>query len=123
VRQEGTAKTVAKSYFAAESRRDLGEVLDHFAEECVLVHPDGSRSVGHDAIRAFYAGIFEALTRIDVRPVDVIGDSERAAVTWRADVVDTGGAERTLRGVNLVTVRDGRFTRVELFFMESTSDA
>jgi ketosteroid isomerase-like protein len=96
-------------------------VLAHYTEDAVLVHPDGRRSVGHPAIRHFYATVFDQLETIDVQLVDLIGDGERAAVEWRADVVKTGGEQGVLRGVNLVTVREGRFTTVHVCFGEDTS--
>jgi uncharacterized protein (TIGR02246 family) len=108
-------RAVAESYLAAEGRRDLDAVLAHYAEDAVLVRPDGGRCEGAAAIGAFYEEIFAALAEIDVRLVDAVESGERLAVEWRAEVVATDGAARTLRGVNLVTVRDGRFVRVHVY--------
>ena len=121
-RRGTTALAVSDSYFRAESRCDLEAVVDHFAENAVIVHPDGSRSEGREAIRAFYAGVFDALASIDVRRVGAVGGGVEAAVEWRALVVGADGAERSLRGVNLVTVADGRFTRIYAYFGEAARD-
>lgn len=117
-----SALAVCDSYFQAESRRDLEAVVAHYADDATYVHPDGSRSDGAATIRAFYASVFGRLDAIDVRRVDIVGGPDRAAVEWRADVVDRAGIVRHLRGVNIVAVEDSRFTEVRAYFGEAATD-
>jgi hypothetical protein len=114
-----SALTVCDSYFQAESRRDLEAVVALYDVDATYVHPDGSRSDGAAAIRAFYASVFGRLEAIDVRRVDAVGGPDRAAVEWRAVVVDGAGTVRHLRGVNVVAVKDARFTEVRAYFGEA----
>jgi hypothetical protein len=76
------------------------------AEDCVIENtvpaPDGARYVGRDACVALWTGIATAPgTRFDIEETSVAG--ERATIRWRY----WWGEGNSVRGVNLMRVRDG----------------
>jgi ketosteroid isomerase-like protein len=83
----------------------LGELV---AEDCVIENsspaPDGSRHVGREACIALWTRIAaDPGTRFDIEEVVVTGD--RATIRWRLHW--GGGEDESVRGVNLMRVRDG----------------
>ena len=78
------------------------------AEDCVIENtqpaPNGSRHVGRDACIALWTGIATAPgTHFDLENAIVTGD--RAIILWRFCWGD--GEANSVRGVNLMQVRDG----------------
>jgi hypothetical protein len=84
------------------------EILeDLIAPDCVMESiqpaPDGTRYEGYDACLAFWREIATDRTAyFDVEDTAVMGD--RATIRWRFNFGDGG----SVRGVNLMRVRDGR---------------
>jgi hypothetical protein len=90
-------------------RHDPGALAELVAEDCVIENtqpaPDGARHVGRDACVALWTGIATAPgTGFDVEDVAVLCD--RAIILWRYRWGD--GVRDSVRGVNLMRVRDGR---------------
>lgn len=90
-------------------RHDPAGLAELVAEDCVIENtqpaPDGERHVGRDACVALWTRIATAPgTGFDVEDVVVVRD--RATILWRY----RWGAEArdSVRGVNLMRVRDGR---------------
>ncbi len=78
------------------------------AEHCVLENttpaPDGARHVGHQACLALWQSIATTPnTRFDLEDVESAG--ERAIIRWRFWWGE--GTRNSVRGVNLIRVRDG----------------
>jgi len=63
----------------------------------------------YDASGAEYAGL-------EVQIVGEVSAGDSAALEWEATLVDRGGRPHELRGVNIVEVRDGKFTSVRAYF-------
>jgi len=79
------------------------------AEDCVIENtapaPDGSRHEGRAACIALWTGIATAPgTFFELEDVSVAGD--RGIIRWRYHWGD--GKESSVRGVNLMRVRDGQ---------------
>ena len=57
----GSAAEVEAAFYDALNRADLDALMALWAEddEIVCVHPGGARLIGHEAIRASWAGILE----------------------------------------------------------------
>jgi ketosteroid isomerase-like protein len=77
------------------------------AEDCVIENttpaPDGARHVGGEACMKLWQGIATAPgTRFELEEVVAMG--ERAIIRWRYHF----GEGQSVRGVNLMRVRDGR---------------
>jgi uncharacterized protein (TIGR02246 family) len=91
-------RELLESYFAAERRRDVSGVLEHFHADAVVVLPDGRRLAGRAAIGEFYAGVYEQLAELDVRVVSMLTEEGLTAVEWEAALIDHSGETQTLRG-------------------------
>jgi hypothetical protein len=88
---------------------DPSELPELVAADCVVENtqpaPNGSRHVGRDACVALWKGIATAPgTHFDLE--DVIVADDRATIRWRYCWGD--GEANSVRGVNLMQVRDGR---------------
>ena len=93
----------------AFNRHDVDAVMAAMTDDCVFEStspPDGDRIVGHEAMRAFWAQFFAASpsSRFDAEEVIVAGD--RCIVRWVH--VWAGDAPGSVRGVDVITVRDGK---------------
>jgi ketosteroid isomerase-like protein len=80
---------------------------DLIAPDCVMESiqpaPNGTRYEGYDACLAFWEALAtEPVTYFDVEDTIAMGD--RAIIRWRFNF----GDGRSVRGVNLMHVRDGR---------------
>jgi ketosteroid isomerase-like protein len=92
----------------AFQRHDPSELGALVAEDCIIENtvpaPDGARHVGRDACVALWSGIATTPgTRFDLEETFVAGD--RATIRWRYRWGE--GEESSVRGVNLMRVRDG----------------
>ncbi len=92
----------------AFQHHDPSLLTDLIAEDCILENtqpaPDGSRHVGREACLALWQSIATAPDiRFDLENVEV--KDERAIIRWR--LWFGAGANDSVRGVNLMRVRDG----------------
>jgi len=88
-------------------RHDPSVLPELVGDDCVIENtvpaPDGTRHVGRDAcIKLWQAIATEPGTSFDLEEVFVAGD--RATILWRC----WSGKDSSVRGVNLMRVRDGR---------------
>jgi uncharacterized protein (TIGR02246 family) len=93
----------------AFNRHDVDAVMAAMTDDCVFEStspPHGERVVGHDAVRAFWEQFFTASpsSRFDAEEVIVAGD--RCTVRWVH--VWAGDEPGSVRGVDVITVRDGK---------------
>ncbi|MEW9534574.1 nuclear transport factor 2 family protein [Microbispora sp. NPDC049125] len=89
-------------------RHDPALLEGLLAEDCVLENsgppPDGSLHVGRDACLAFWSQ-FVGAREASFEPEEVWVAGDRAVIRWR---LRWGPGEvDSVRGVNLITVRDG----------------
>ncbi|MGO4625017.1 nuclear transport factor 2 family protein [Ensifer sp. 2YAB10] len=87
--------------------RDPAKLKDLIAPDCVMESiqpaPDGTRYVGYDACLAFWEALAsDTVAHFEVEETRALGD--RATICWRFHF----GDGQSLRGVNLMHVRDGR---------------
>ena len=109
-----TAREVSESYWAAECRRDLDGVLEHYRSDATYEGPDGIR-VGHDEIRAWYEVSMRDFPGLEVTIIRDFPAGDASALEFRAVLVDGEGRRLEVRGVNVVEVRDGRFVAVRSY--------
>ncbi|TQS29723.1 nuclear transport factor 2 family protein [Microbispora sp. KK1-11] len=86
------------------------EILDDLiADDCVMEAiqpaPDGERVEGRQACLTFWRALADDRTT-QFGPEDVWVDGDRATILWRYRFGE--GPEDSVRGVNLMRVRDGR---------------
>lgn len=102
-----TAETIDR-FTQAFSDHDSAALADLVGEDCVmeaiLPAPDGARTEGRDACLAFWQALAaDRATRFEPEDVTVFG--EQATIRWRYRFGD--GPSDSVRGVNLMRVRDG----------------
>lgn len=111
-----TPREVAESYWAAECRRDLQAVLDHYHEDAVVYPPDGSELRGRARIATFYADELDEYPGLEVEIVHEVSNGPEACLEWEATLIDKAGGRHPFRGCNIVRVRDGKFETVRAYF-------
>ena len=104
--QSRTTADIMQRFNDVFQRHDPSGLAALVAEDCVIENtmpaPDGARYVGRDACVALWSGIATAPgTRFDLEETFVAG--ERATIRWRY----WWGEGNSVRGVNLMRVRDG----------------
>lgn len=109
-------REVAESYWAAECRRDVAALLDHYRADAVVQPPSGPALCGHAEIATFYEDEIRDYPGLEVQIVHEIRDGDEAALEWEAVLTDHDGRRHPFRGVNVVRVRDGKFEWVRAYF-------
>ena len=99
---------VIQQFNDAFQRHDPALLVGLIAEDCVLENtqpaPNGSRHVGREACLALWQGIATTPgTHFDLEEVFIAG--ERAIIRWRLWWGE--GESNSVRGVNLMRVREG----------------
>ena len=100
---------VIRRFNDAFQQHDAGALADLIAEDCVLENtgpaPNGSRHVGREAVLAVLTAIASS-TDITFDLEEVFVAADRAVIRWRLRRGD--GDDNSVRGVNLMRVRDGQ---------------
>lgn len=96
---------------AAFNRHDVDAVMAAMTDDCVFestAPPFGERYVGAVEVRGAWEAFFAAspTARFDAEETIVAGD--RCVVRWRYSWTGDDGEPRAVRGVDVITVRDGR---------------
>ncbi|WP_030343420.1 nuclear transport factor 2 family protein [Streptomyces sp. NRRL S-1022] len=118
-----TTSEVVHRFNRAFLERDTSSLAELIAEDCVMESrgpaPDGARYEGLAECLEFCRSLVEDRAgRFEPEAVVVTG--ERATVRWRYRFGD--GPADSVRGVNLVLVRDGRIVE-SLGYGKTTGDA
>jgi ketosteroid isomerase-like protein len=109
-----TPREISESYWAAECRRDIDAVMEHYHADATYEAPDGLRR-GEVEIRATYEESARAYPGLEVEIVREFPLGDRAALEFDAILIDAAGGRHRVRGVNVVLVRDGRFVSVRSY--------
>jgi ketosteroid isomerase-like protein len=108
-------REVSESYWAAECRRDIDAVMAHYWPDAVYEDAAGRR-VGEAAIRRAYEESAHAYPGLEVEIVrEFTFDPDCGALEFDAVLIDPQARRFRVRGVNVVTLRDGRFTSVRSY--------
>ena len=106
VRKSGETREVLRRYHDAFRNHRPEELVALVADDCVLENVDGSRHEGKAACLAVWQGIARAGDRrFEHEEIFVAGD--RIVTRWRLRWGD--GESESLRGINFMRVRDGKF--------------
>jgi len=108
-------REVAESYWRAECERDIDAILNHYTVDGHFVAP-GWNLHGHDEIRRYYEESARRFPGLEVTVVADFADGETGAVEWDAVLIDGEGERHRITGVNLITLRDGKFAEVRAYF-------
>jgi ketosteroid isomerase-like protein len=120
-----TPREVSESYWAAECRRDVDTVLDHYGPGATYEDAGGLRR-GEAEIRRAYEESAAAYPGLEVRIVREFvlpDDPDTSGLEFDATLIDADGRRFRVRGVNVVSVRDGRFVSVRSFEDPPTPEA
>ncbi|MGI8700182.1 MAG: nuclear transport factor 2 family protein [Nocardioidaceae bacterium] len=109
-------REVAESYWAAECRRDLDAVLDHYHPDAVVSPPYGTPLVGREQIATFYVDEMADYPGLEVQIVHEVRNGPEASLEWEAVLVDRAGGRHPFRGVNVVRVRDDKIEWARAYF-------
>ncbi len=108
-------REIAESYWKAECERDTEKVLSHYNTDATFC-PPGQVLVGHEQIRTFYDGSGADFPGLEVEITHELTVGDQAALEWTALLTSTQGEKFTIKGVNIIKVRDGKFDWVHAYF-------
>lgn len=110
------ARDLQASVWDAECRHDMDGLLSYFAPDATF-HAGGKPIMkGHDGIREMTEDFLREFPELEVDILSEWGDGETSAVfEFRARMKDTDGNPFALQGVNLVEIKDGKFTTVRSY--------
>jgi ketosteroid isomerase-like protein len=104
----GTADVIRR-FNDAFVQRDPDMLVDLVADDCVMEStqpaPNGTRYEGYDACLRFWQELIDDPNG-SFEPEDVVVSVDRATIRWRYRFGE--GDENSVRGVNLMHVRDGK---------------
>ena len=105
---------------AAFCRRDVEAMLNYYAPDALVVdrRPGGfGEYQGHDAIRAYYGGIFDNVVEIN-EELEVVSAADGVVVascrTWAELSSDMGSGDFAVNYALLIDVRDGLISQLEV---------
>jgi ketosteroid isomerase-like protein len=110
-----TPREVSESYWAAECRRDIDAVMDYYHADATYQDAGGLLR-GHAEIRRFYEASARDYPGLEVTILrEFPGSPDASALEVYAVLIDHEGHRFAIRGLNVMTVRDGKFTSVRCY--------
>ena len=110
-----TPREVSEAYWAAECHRDVDAVMEYYRPDATYEDSGGLRR-GDAEIRQAYEESARAYPGLEVRIVrEFTGTPDSSALEFYAVLIDPAGRRFKVRGVNVVTVRDGKFVSVRSY--------
>ncbi|MFZ5863917.1 MAG: nuclear transport factor 2 family protein [Nitrospirota bacterium] len=95
---------VTARYYQLIRMADVEGFVGLFAGDGVSHDPVGAPPhVGHDGVRAFLTGVLGLCEKLDIVPVDIVFDQNRAAVTWNATARGKNGTKTKFSGIDVFT--------------------
>jgi ketosteroid isomerase-like protein len=95
----------------AFNRHDVDAVMAAMTDDCVFEStspPLGERHEGPRAVRAAWDDFFASTPTAHFDSEDVIATGDRCVVQWRFTWKNDDGSTGTVRGVDVLRIRDGR---------------
>ena len=95
----------------AFNRHDVDAVMAAMTDDCVFestAPPFGERHEGPRAVRAAWDDFFASTPTAHFDSEDVIATGDRCVVQWRFTWKNDDGTTGTVRGVDVIRVRDGK---------------
>ena len=106
----GTAEAVDR-FNEAFNAHDVDAVMAAMTDDCVFENtspPNGQRYVGQEQVRAAWEEFFAASPSAHFEGEDVIVAGDRCVVQWVYTWTNDDGTTSSLRGVDVLRVRDGK---------------
>ena len=127
---ERSAAEVARDYFGSIRAGDSGPQERAYAEDAVINVQGLLENASKRELIAYFEELWGAFPDFRFELLDVVAEGERAAAHWRITGTFAGpgtlkglepiGARVDVRGVDLVTVRDGRIVRNDAYTDNTT---
>jgi catechol 2,3-dioxygenase-like lactoylglutathione lyase family enzyme len=102
------------AYWADECSRDLDRMMTHFAPDAEVITPDGSFT-GYRDIAALYQKSFSTYPELEVAITGRYAGRGSHCFEFAAVLTDIAGVRHEVRGVNVVTLRQGLISRMRSF--------
>jgi ketosteroid isomerase-like protein len=110
-----TPREVAESYWAAECRRDIDAVMAHYQPDATYQDAGGLLH-GQAEIRGFYEGSAREYPGLEVTILrEFPRTPDESALEVHAVLTDRGGRRFEIRGLNALTVRDGKIASLRCY--------
>ncbi len=106
----------ARAYFDAVHAGDAEGVAALFTDDAVLRFPMLDPIVGREAIRAFYANVFNFYTRRSDQVTRWFHGESAAAAEIHFEGRTSSGKDVVFDAVDLFTALNGKITRLEIFY-------
>jgi len=106
---------IARAYWDTEITRDLDAIMAFYHEDATFVAPGWSLK-GRDAIRGFYADAAALYPGLEVDIVHEITSGTESAFEWQSVLITPQGVRLPLRGINCLSIIDGKFAAVRSFY-------
>ena len=113
IKDDETAATLAAvdAFNEAFNAHDVDAVMERMTEDAVFEStspPAGERHVGAAAVRTAWEAFFAASPTAHFDAEDVIVAGDRCVVRWIYTWQDDDGSARSIKGVDVLRVRDGK---------------
>jgi len=106
-----TTLAAADRFNEAFNRHDVDAVMAAMTDDCVFestTPPMGTRVEGPAAVRATWEEFFAASPTAHFDAEETIIAGDRCVVRWRYTWTEDDGTRSAVRGVDVITVRDGK---------------
>ncbi|HEV3002180.1 MAG TPA: MBL fold metallo-hydrolase [Solirubrobacteraceae bacterium] len=119
-----TAAELMREYFASIGR-DPEAQRRWYADDARVTLAGAIEDGGKAEVVAFFDGLYAAFPDLRMEALEVVGEGDTVAVHWRLrgtfagperfNGIEPTGARLDLRGVDVITVRDGRIVRNDAY--------
>lgn len=109
------AEQVARSYWAAESARDIARVMEHYNDDATFAAP-GYDLHGKAEVQRFYDQSAAQYPGLSVEIGHVTGGGGNVAIEWRATFTAPDGSKAFLHGANVIEIVNGKFQHVRVYY-------
>ncbi|MGE3149002.1 MAG: nuclear transport factor 2 family protein [Pseudorhodoplanes sp.] len=110
-REDKATKEVVTAFLNAFNRHDVEGIVALMSEDCVyestVPAPNGTRVVGHPALREAWKSLFAARPDAIFKDEETFIMGDRAVARWNLCWTDNG-KEQNIRGIDILKVRDGK---------------
>lgn len=111
---EATTATIAvvQRFNDAFGRHDVDAIMAAMTDDCVFENtyppPNGQRYQGQRAVRAFWEEFFASSPHASFEVEEMFAAGDRCVVRWTYRWVDKDGNAGRVRGVDILSVRNGK---------------
>ncbi len=106
------AETVVSRFNDAFNRHNVDAMMALMTTDCVFENtspaPDGKRYEGQEAVRGFWAQIFNSTPEAHFETEEFFSADDRCTVRWRYAYTASDGTQGHIRGVDIFRTHDAK---------------